>query len=896
MSTADASNIWVSATITLKHKEDNTSLAVTVSNRVQHGETAANIATDRYYPILKEVRGVGGQVTGPLPSPGTGSIILSDENNQLDNFRKFSDLLDRYAIINSTCAIKYDLEEEGDNAVRGTLSNLWTSKVKNVAIRRANNSHAPGESFSTISIELQSRGVQQKVITKAVSENNFSSAPEKSLGKHLPVVFGQYRECPGIRVTADDSSTHDYAYATTFGVNYVNDRVELFFAKDDAGEFQTFSGAASTSTELNGYALDGNKAQDIYAQEEIERAYEINPSTTYIITQGHFYLYTSRSGPNTEGVFNIREDDNGSPGRVVRQAKFDFSTTSGTGEQKIEFAFSKPLVMDAEKTWYFGFSVRDEQEDTELQSGDFSSGAGWTANTGWSISGGQAHFNSAATSNRLAYQTPPLQVGTQYRMTGEITNWSGSGRAGISNACLEASKADRTVTDSGNIDVVGIAKQEQYEFFGRASSGTLSFDVDNVTATPLGTSVYPYTSTVDSATCWFLAKDAGSQGERVWFSNSSPQPYFALYGVAVTDTTTPSTSELDQHGLGHSYVTLSQKSAPSNFTAPDLGDLNLVFSVFGLTDDSGGTITGASNTLLTKVHHCVELLTLEHSGSGVFASSSDWDFLTFSSTHTFASSGNLVRNLQGRTEGRATFESFLADICSQHQSKIVMTSAGKFALYMWGEKQSSKDVLTDDDINLQAVDMLGTSTVINSVEFYYDKGIVNAEIVNAVSQGGAYRDYRRSLFWDGDTNAESGELVGINDQIYGLRELAKDTFDLVTDDGAAETVAKYYLGVFRAPHVYATLQVPLEKAATYELMDVVEILSPELMTYFGTSANALLPHYDSDPVDLLRGHHWKRGKRYRAQIEGKEISYQKGEFPLVTLRVRLLTNFPQDPT
>ena len=79
-------------------------------------------------------------------------------------------------------------------------------------------------------------------------------------------------------------------------------------------------------------------------------------------------------------------------------------------------------------------------------------------------------------------------------------------------------------------------------------------------------------------------------------------------------------------------------------------------------------------------------------------------------------------------------------------------------------------------------------------------------------------------------------------------------------------------------------------------MDVVEVVHPSLPSYFGASSDAALPTYEGADVEISERQHFKRAKRYRTQIEGKEIDWSFTGHPRIRLTARLLTNYPIDPT
>ena len=150
--------------------------------------------------------------------------------------------------------------------------------------------------------------------------------------------------------------------------------------------------------------------------------------------------------------------------------------------------------------------------------------------------------------------------------------------------------------------------------------------------------------------------------------------------------------------------------------------------------------------------------------------------------------------------------------------------------------------------------------------------------------------------WDKDSNAWTVLISTLSESLYGRRELNDRVFDLINDDDSASAVGKYLLSIFRDPQWYVTFRVPFFKYNSLDLFDVVELIDPEMPAHFGTSSAAKPWTYGGSDMDINLAHYWKRAKRYRVQLEGKEVLWSIGQFPTLKLTARILPNNGIDPT
>ena len=107
---------------------------------------------------------------------------------------------------------------------------------------------------------------------------------------------------------------------------------------------------------------------------------------------------------------------------------------------------------------------------------------------------------------------------------------------------------------------------------------------------------------------------------------------------------------------------------------------------------------------------------------------------------------------------------------------------------------------------------------------------------------------------------------------------------------------RFFASVYAHPHNFVRFEVPLFKYSTLDILDVINLVHPDLPAFHGTSSNAKNPTYGTDDVPVNVGNYWKRAKSYRAIIEGKQIDMDRDDFPTLLVTARILNNYPKDPT
>jgi hypothetical protein len=144
-----------------------------ISNRHEFSETTI--------PIIDSTRNVGFGAQEPLDTSTRGSIFIRNEPHSFGFDRKFSDLLQEYTLLKTRAVFKYAAFKPGESPA---VETFFTGEVANVFVR------------DILEIQLASSLYLSTVFTKTVTQEEFPDAPQRSLGRVLPVIIGPNREVP----------------------------------------------------------------------------------------------------------------------------------------------------------------------------------------------------------------------------------------------------------------------------------------------------------------------------------------------------------------------------------------------------------------------------------------------------------------------------------------------------------------------------------------------------------------------------------------------------------------------------------------------------------------------------------------------------------------------------
>lgn len=382
-----------------------------------------------YLPLLKSYSGLNLEVgQDGLPTSGSGSIVINDQWESLGENRRVFDYFDRYTPINQTVTVYRAIETIGDTDMPSSWTVIYTGKVESYSKDKES------LTFSVSNSLIESK-FTSKTITSDIAPTGFE-VPESSLGKTLPLVFGDVNSIVpaySIAFSDTDKSTARYAYsanlasAFTEGATIGNKDV---YALNDEGQYVlvTPSTSYASSALQTGTADPGGTGATSHGQ----KAFLVPLKTTLngaIVTGLRWYCKGQNNGgitPTGTIVMTIYRRS------ATEQAFGDVDSPKIWEEiQSIEVNKSDYLasVQGATDFWVYGVfesPVVIQNDDTDYSAEGFFNGAPPTYAVGCYL---RTYSGSSTTDFTSGGKTP--NVGGEYYLyanTAEATGWDlGSG-------------------------------------------------------------------------------------------------------------------------------------------------------------------------------------------------------------------------------------------------------------------------------------------------------------------------------------------------------------------------------------------------------------------------------------------------------------------------------------
>ena len=785
MTSSAAENYFIYATITLASvTSPGSTLSVYVSTRPY--ENGGNI----YKPIIRSLNGIAYGMGAYVPRTSSGSITLDDSPHSYGFERRLSDLLERYSVLDQEIEIGIRLGTDLDDHV-------GTSGTAAVIFRGLIQDWKKDVSSQSLTLRVKGEDLPKTIMTRSINSTDFPSAPAQSLGKNLPIVFGDNVEIKPI-VVGGTNHEPTFALTTTLKDQFVSGGVQTYYIKGKSGVYRSFANATSTS------------APGDYTVAE-------TGSLTGFQTSTYREFAWSQSIGN--GLLVAR-------GRIRGYATGDGTWLGGNGR----------LVMRIYKA----------------RNGDVTKGPG--------------ELVASATKLKSEYQA-------SYRNTAGQLFW---------------------------IDFVFEQPVliNQDEFGG--SSFFVSFaDVRESENTAVEDTPYGYCKNADPATIWIYTTPTYpgngdmvvSGNSKTWVSSSGVfGPVVSdLFGVRFTETTSTGTNS---SGLSYSKIDASYYGA--NGDLPFLNTLDLVASVNGLKDVNGYITTAGS--VITRPDHAIELLTRYYAGSTWNNPTLDTTFFSDSTTGVSTSTDRYYRTVGGRSDGRALAAQIIEDIgksCAVRVGLAISSTAGRrFTRFCWSTNRPTSAVFTNRNSNIIEIEQRDAATVINRATVFNGESLRGLSVESGSAENTLKNYSSVAQTYNGlDTTATA--LTSDSVTLYGERPNAAAGYKFLGSGG--RMMSDYLCALFGRPHIYVTLETEARFYAR-ECLEVVEILHPEVFAYFGTSADPGASTYAGTAVDPASGQYIVRAQTYRGQIEGKEFIFSDNEAPKIRFTIRLLTNYPNDPT
>lgn len=308
-----------------------------------------------YYPILKGISGVSADMGAHLPLSQGGAIILDNSPGSFGYERRFSDLLERLRIIDTEVTIYGAETAIDDTSIVDGFNQLYKARVQRWSY------DVEGESLN---IQIASAPIRKQVMTKIVDSVSFPSAPDSSLGRHLPIVIGDAVDVLPVLISAEGDASPDFAYASTLADDFISGGVQAYYAKNDLGRYVEVASAGTTSTILFGNANESGKnfTDMLYGSTQNDvRAVKFTATTGCILTHVSYRVRWDGSAADTGAMFfQIRRDDlvqnntpTRAPGTIIGRATYYLGNMSGSaGTQDLEAAWEQPIVISPGESYY----------------------------------------------------------------------------------------------------------------------------------------------------------------------------------------------------------------------------------------------------------------------------------------------------------------------------------------------------------------------------------------------------------------------------------------------------------------------------------------------------------------------------------------------------------------
>ena len=166
-----------------------------------------------------------------------------------------------------------------------------------------------------------------------------------------------------------------------------------------------------------------------------------------------------------------------------------------TNWQKVGQASQFAIVSDQLKFIFNPFGIGDTDYVTN---GNFSSGASWTTNTGWSIAGGKAVHtpgNTGTLFQTMTLPVPPINVNFSYWVKFTVSNWT----TGTINLKLGTSPTGTSYTWKGNDTFLQFYTPKQGGLVDIIFTPSSTFDgqIDNVACVGTNHSAFPYVQSLN---------------------------------------------------------------------------------------------------------------------------------------------------------------------------------------------------------------------------------------------------------------------------------------------------------------------------------------------------------------------------------------------------------------
>ena len=870
----------------------------------------ATTPSDRetYIPILESIGEVTLAAGEVLPSVALSSISIDDSRGSFGPDRRFSDLLERFTIVDQPVSI-YLGESQNEVDAPSTWTKIGSGKV--VSWSKALTGDKP-----TMNISIEPFKISDLVMNLEVSRDivGMEDAPQTSLGKPLPIIFNKvnpglstpidrYPQVIPTRISADGAETAKYALAThMYRVTEAKIQPNYYVKKawaDDGDIWASISftrAAPNYTTPLVGSTYSLNTyAGKLY---QIPQITSTNEETGFVVTGVELMAKGNGSSGRTSGTYltaflylvdkvtyNIVQE----LGRgTVALANYD-TLNNGGGNFSVNISFDKPAVIELTADRAYDFYI------------------GWAAsNVGLT---GELSLHKYNTAVSTLYKSP----------SGTDDQW----RRLLPDESIVAHRL-RIVTATSN-------KHESlelpYVYFTKDgltySSLTLSQPAPDTGQLNPALDSLEIVALVEGF-CKYTYDGGTTAGTSSAFT-ATADPEWTSYVTGRLITITPhvnnaSSATLNVSGLGAVAIKSGGVAIGANaLVAGTTYTLSYSGTSFDLVTD--GARIYDPPTILKIFSYAWDGEQWEDVGAV--------DTTSLQATHydPLFSSGVAnyrARYLGGIIENKSSYSQVISEVARGSASKIGVSNDGKLYVHPWGVTPPTSYVIPQADIIPLSWENRTDDSIINRTQITFER-----YYATNISQEGAKEGYKYSIDFSNDSYLAVQQITEQSRSLFGARNIVDNTFNVfgfsdtnpvvglpgyLTGGSTAsqpssggvviysvDFLADYYVSRFALPFVYCSFVVPYHRYKNIKMFDVISFHHSEFPAFYGTDPSAR-PGVVDDGTDVTPvananyGEELVRAQSYRGLVEAVSYVMAMEHAPAIRLTVQVLLNTEYDPT
>lgn len=834
----------------------------------------APVPSDRetYIPVLQSVGEVTLNSGEFLPTSSFSSITIDDSRGSFGADRKFSDILERYTIVDQPITFYV-----GDSSNGSDAPTAWTQigSGKVVSWNRAISSTDPSLTFQIAPFKISDRIMNLEVSRDILGMEN---APEANLGKALPIVFSKpnptqtsqldrYPQVIPTRISADGASTAKYALAThMYQVNQAAVCPNYYVKKDweDGANIWASISFTRAADDYTGSATGSYYTLNTYAGTayRIPQITATNNETGFIVTGVQFRCRGGGGAASNaqltayillvDKVTRAVIADPLTSGRTALSAYNTQNSVSGS-DFTIKMSFDAPVVVELTSARNYDFYV------------------GWNV-TGWAANDLSFYQNSTP-SQRLVKANTPTSTNSSNDWT---INDDASGIVAhkLLIATATANSHESTYTKDG-LTYSSLTISQPSADTGQV---TPHLDALQIVALMEGFNIY-------SPSTWATATVYPSDAYVVY---SGRYYRTALGGTSGATAPTHTSGSVSDGGVIWTYMPMGVRCV-----SPALLMQRLSYSWNGETWSDVGSI---DTTTLETSHY-----------DKLFA----------------ANQSHRARYVSGVIENKSTYAQVLTELARGTACKVGVLSNQKLFVHPWGITVAPAFNIPQADMIPLAWEVRDTATIINRTQISFDKAYATSNAQDSTE------GYKYSIDYSNTAYLPSKGITEESRTLYGVQNVVENNFNVFgysdyymavgvpgyltgiisnsqPNDGSniiysVDFLADYYMSRNALPATYCSFVVPYHRYKDIKMFDVVTFAHSEFPAFYGTDPNARPGVVDdgstvTSVVNAGYGQELTRATTYRGIVEAVSYVMAIEHAPAIRLTILVLLNQEYDPT